>query len=304
MEKMIQSIEVLLKRYDYVIIPDLGGFVLQNQSAVIHHNNIEPPVSIISFNPLMNVSDGLLGIEISRAEKISFREAMQLIYDETTKIKSQLQHQKTVEFGSLGSLTSNMEGKIIFKPSSSYRFLPANFGLETLHYVPFEKSIEKGKRVIQITIPSASTFAKYAAAAAIVAGLFIGAPKLTDAYRNYGSLNPSASLRTSTSKVEASKPINTTNNTKTIAVAQTKPDEATQQPTFHVIVSCMNTQKEADEYCNRLKSIHFEHATVLPSKKVFRIAIESFASENEAYAYKQNLAKTKPQFSDAWILDK
>jgi hypothetical protein len=66
----------------------------------------------------------------------------------------------------------------------------------------------------------------------------------------------------------------------------------------------MNTQKEADEYCNRLKSIHFEHATVLPSKKVFRIAIESFASENEAYAYKQNLAKTKPQFSDAWILDK
>jgi nucleoid DNA-binding protein len=300
MEKMIRSIEALLKRYDYVIIPDLGGFVLQNQSAVIYKNSIEPPISTISFNPLMNVSDGLLAIEISRAEKISFREAMQLIYNETAKIKSQLLHQKTVEFGNLGSLTSNSEGKIIFNPSSNYRFLPANFGLETLHYVPFQKSKENGKRVIQITIPSAATFAKYAAAAAIVAGLFIGTPKLTDAYRNYGSLNPSASLHTSASMVEASK--KPTSTPKTVAIAQTKSVETTQQPSFHVIVSCMNTQKEADEYCNRLKSIHFEHVKVLPSKKVFRIAVESFVSENEAYAYKDNLVKTKPQFSYAWIL--
>ena len=297
MEKIIRHIETLLRRHDYVIIPELGGFVLQNQSSVITPESIEPPLTIISFNPLMKNSDGLLAIELSRAGQISFREAVQLISSEIALAKTILEKGKVLELGNLGILTSNTDHKVIFRPTANSNFIPSNYGLGTLHVSVIQKTTEEEKRVIQLVLPSRRNMVKYAAVVAVVAGLFFGAPRINEAYRNFANLNPTYLLNQSENKIESAviKPLQ-------VEVDKIESVVQSAEANYHVIVSCMATQKDADEYCKRLKSLSYQNAQVLLPIKTYRIAINSFATKEEAIIYMQELRKTKPQFADAWVL--
>jgi CCDC81-like prokaryotic HU domain 1 len=89
-EKIYQHIEKLLAQHDYVVVPNLGGFVVQTQSAMFFSDHITPPQSSIGFNPLMHHSDGLLAIEIARTEGISYRAAIEAIDSEIDIIKKRL----------------------------------------------------------------------------------------------------------------------------------------------------------------------------------------------------------------------
>lgn len=82
MEKLSYYVEKLLVRYDYVIVPDLGGFVVQNQSARILQDRIVPPLLTLGFNPLLKDSDGLLAIAIAQEEGISYQSALEWIRKE------------------------------------------------------------------------------------------------------------------------------------------------------------------------------------------------------------------------------
>ena len=97
MENLNQYLEKLIARHDYVVVPGLGGFVVQFQSAEIHNNVIFPPCAVISFNPLMQHNDGLLAIEISRTEQISYRIAVELVNKLTLDIKSKLAAKDSVQ---------------------------------------------------------------------------------------------------------------------------------------------------------------------------------------------------------------
>ena len=312
MEKIIRHIETLIRRHDYVIIPDLGGFVFQKQSATITHESINPPLTTISFNPLMNVSDGLLAIEISRAENISFRESMERINKFVETLKNQFASRKVVNMGGLGNLLTGDDNKIIFTPSANLNFIPANFGQNTLHYAAFvkEEAHTEKRKVIQITLPTSRTMTRYAAAIAVVAILAVSAPKITNAYQNFGSIIPTTGItptETKDAKVETTLPvedINPTQNTST-NIDEAKiaaQSEAVEALTHHVIVSAMPSKAEADSYCNRLKALNYTQAHVLKPIKTYRIAICSFGSKEEAIKYMQDLRKNKPQFAEAWVL--
>lgn len=281
-----------------MIVPELGGFVLQNQPAVITSDSIEPPLAVISFNPLMKISDGLLAIELSRAEQISFREAVQLINTAVDSAKTILEKGKQLDMGSLGFLATNTDKKIIFTPADDSNFIPSNFGLTTLHMSARQQIVEEERRVIKIVLPSRRNMIKYAAAVALIAGLFFGAPKLNDAYRNLGSLNPTTLLNQDNKKIE--EPI-----VREVKAPEMKTQElvvVAPEANHHVIVSCMATQQDADDYCQWLKSLNYEKAHILPPIKTYRVAIESFVTKEEAVAFMQNLRKTKPQFAEAWVL--
>ena len=218
MEKLIRHIETLLRRHDYVIVPELGGFVLQRQSSVITDEGIEPPLTVVSYNPLMKTSDGLLAIELSRAEHISFREAVQLITAEVETAKVLLEKNKKLELGKLGFLSIDSGDKVTFRPSANAGFIPSNFGLETLHVAAIQKADEEEKRVIRLVIPSRRKITRYAAAAAVIAGLVFGAPKISETYRDFANLYPSSLFdrtEVQTEKSAGSDGKNTCRRTKT-----------------------------------------------------------------------------------------
>ena len=66
-------ISELLFLHDCVIIPEFGGFVGNNKSAVLNKNTntIYPPSKEILFNKNLRINDGLLINHISNYEVIS-----------------------------------------------------------------------------------------------------------------------------------------------------------------------------------------------------------------------------------------
>ena len=304
MEQIARHIATLLRRHDYVVVPDLGGFVVQNQQAVIHDDAIEPPLSRVGFNPLLNISDGMLTIEISRAEKISFREASQLIEKSVAGLKSALKAQRTVSCGNLGTLSVDAEEKIIFKPSLNADMLPSNYGLGTLHYSPFAESIAAEDRKLTITLPSPRKIARYAAIGLIAASVFLAAPTLNDARQNFAGLYPENLLETSEKPVENNintpTPLAAVSNT----IAETKEIEATpaEEARFHVVVASLPTQEMADKYCTELKADNFSKVHILPPSRLYRVAIESFTTKDSAVVFMENLRNSSPEFAEAWVL--
>ncbi len=306
---IIKHIEVLIRRHDYVIVPDLGGFVFQKQSAVIFLEQITPPLAVVSFNPLMKISDGLLAIEIARSERISFRESMQLIESQVLIVKSMLAQGKSVDFGNLGLLKMDSDKKLIFEPSGNSRFIPVNFGLSPVHYSPrTQQTDQDDRREIRILLPTRAKIAKYVAVAMVAAGIFFASPQIGENYHNYSNFNPFSKI---TQTEEQSEVICTETeevvvDDLAIQALEEEVQEVVVVPEVelkhHVIVSCMNTLKEAERYREWLKSQDYTEAHILEPIKTYRISIQSFETKEAAIAFMTELRNTKSQFSDAWVL--
>ena len=82
MKKTIDTyISELLFLHDCVIIPEFGGFVGNNKSAVLNKNTntIYPPSKKILFNKNLRTNDGLLINHISNSEVISNEKSKEFV---------------------------------------------------------------------------------------------------------------------------------------------------------------------------------------------------------------------------------
>ena len=293
MEKLCQHIEKLLAQHDYVVVPNLGGFVVQTQSASLFSDHITPPLSTIGFNPLMHHADGLLAIEIARSEKISYRMAMEYIEKEVESIKAEVQSNGNISVGNLGAFYRNEPGELLFTPEVKAGFLPQNFELTSLYIS--QKSTQKtgDKPTITITFPSTRIF-KYASVAMLLFGLFCIAPRMTD-MRRVGN----ADIITSAFYNSTKKPV----DSNTIAVKQLSAPAVIQQEEqhFHVIVASLPNQQSADKFCKELVDADFTTAHVLAPAKMYRIAIQSFTDRDKAIQFMETLRKTDSRFETAWV---
>ncbi|MDO9154718.1 MAG: hypothetical protein Q7U47_13615 [Paludibacter sp.] len=299
MEKINQHIEKLLSHHDYVVVPQLGGFVVQKQSAVIHPDRITPPYSTIGFNPLMKHADGLLAIEIARTDGITYRKAVELIENEVEKIKSILLQTGIFNFENIGTITKTETGNIQFTPTVNINFLPANLGLSEIHIPVRKPKIYEERRKITFTLPKISTL-RNAAAALLFFGLLsisqqvnkVSKTEYADlssiVFANLPEITVTPNLCPELKTEEISAGIVTTNDADL----------------YHVIVASLPTQKSADRYCNLLKNEKYDCAHVLSPIKTYRVVIQSFSNKEEAIQFMLNLRKTDKRFSSSWVLCK
>ena len=297
MENLSRHIVKLLARHDYVVVPNFGGFVVQQQSAEIMPDKITPPQATIGFNPLMLHGDGLLAIEISRSEQISYRQAMELILKEVEKLKLILKSNETVQMGSIGMIQLDDSGNILFFPAEKVDFLPQNLGLTDI-YISENKQIgiEK-RREITISLPSRRIY-KYVAAILLVLGLFFVSEQVTDVRKSdYASFVPIISENTNT--ISTIKQTNLQKNENEQSAEIIAP-EITKN--YHVIVASLPTRKSAETFCNKLIESDFNEAHILEPIRTYRIAIQSFSDKDEAIQFMENLRKTDERFETAWVL--
>ncbi|HEY6914923.1 MAG TPA: SPOR domain-containing protein [Paludibacter sp.] len=317
MEKFCKHIEKLLAQHDYVVVPDLGGFVVQMQSAQLLPDRITPPHATIAFNPLMHHADGLLAIEIARTEKISYRKAVEYIEKEIESTKFKLNSTGSISFGNLGTIRQDETGNLLFAPKPKVDFLPQNFQLSDLFIATKELRKVESKKKITITMPSGNMF-KYAAAAMILFGLFAVTPKVSDSRTNSANLvnitfapkpkvKPQAttivaadSLKEIKDTIKIALQKSTAPNTEIKTVAETKVSKEVLD--FHVIVASSATKESAERYCKELVADNFKEAQVLPPVKTYRVAIQSFSDREEAIRYMENLRQTDSRFETAWVL--
>jgi nucleoid DNA-binding protein len=300
-ENICKHIEKLLAQHDYVVVPNFGGFVVQNQSAVIMLNCIVAPKDTIGFNPLMHHSDGLLAIEIAKTESISYRMAMEMIDRAVEDINLKLQNSGNVQFGNLGDFQQTSSGNTYFQPSGSVDFLPQNFGLADVRVSARMVRRDEERRKVSFTLPSSNVY-KYAAAAMLVFGLLFVSPDVNDVRRSSSAdLSSFAFIKDSNAHFEK----------KTVAVIKqdtiakdsvAKAPEVEAIAKFHVIVASLPTKVSADSYCKELATKEFTKANVVSSTKKYRVAIQSFTSRESAVTFMENLRKTDSRFETAWVL--
>jgi hypothetical protein len=309
-ENFSQHIENLLVQHDYAVVPNLGGFVVQKQSAQLLHNRITPPLSVVSFNPLMQYADGLLAIEISRSKQISYRQAVEAIDDYVAHIWSDLRTNGRVQIGNLGKLIYGGMNSLTFLPNVNATFLPQNFELTDLYVSAISSREQQAERKMTITFPSSRTF-KYGVAAAIIFGLLFISPKVTDVRQtDYASLASISFVDTTTNSTTGACVNDSTDNTvqlnavEPIRAVITKDSLSPVENEFHVVVASLPTQESADKLCKELAENNFSDAKVLPPVKTYRVAIQSFPNKNEAVRYMENLRKIDSRFETAWVLCK
>ena len=300
MDKINQHIEKMLSYHDYVVVPQLGGFVVQKQSAEIHADKITPPFSTIGFNPLMKHADGLLAIEIARTQGITYRNAVELIESEVENIKSRLTHTGIFKIENLGTIFINETGNIQFTPVAKINFLPANLGFDELHILPRKGKTEDDRRKVTFTLPKTSTIRN--AAAAILFFALLG----TSQQVNYVKNTEFADLTT----------ISFSNLPEITVTANSCPELRIEKSTlgteaitndadlYHVVVASMPTQKTAERLCNSLKKEKYDCAHVLSPIETYRVVIQSFNDKEAAIKYMLNLRETDTRFASAWVLCK
>ena len=164
-----KHIEYLLTEHDCVLIPGLGGFVLQDRPARFstEENIFYPPTRSIVFNPTLTYNDGLLAASFMRAQHISYEQASQCIEQEIATLHALLQKAgNRVAFGNLGCFLLTGDNTLTFEPSPDYLLNLNHFGLPTLSLLPVkeltssrnvasekaETRIETEERVIHFTI--------------------------------------------------------------------------------------------------------------------------------------------------------
>lgn len=295
-----------MAHHEYVVVPELGGFVVQMQSARILPDQIIPPLASIGFNPLMHHADGLLAIQIARSEQISYRLAMEYIEKEVANIKLKLNSWGKVRLGNLGMMLLDAQGNMLFQPHEKAGFLPQNLGLTNLYITSRTEKPVREQRTIQVTLPSRGWY-KYVAVALMLIGLFAISTRVGDMQRiDQASLASLGFIKSPVvipdSLLAPADTFHVAEDSMRAEIQDTIPDAVEPQVLkFHVVVASLPTQESARKFCESLFEEKFVSAHVLNPVKTYRVAIKSFAMRDEAISYMENLRGTDPRFESAWV---
>lgn len=121
----------LLYTHDCVVIPGVGGFLLNYSAATIHpvQHFFQPPSRTIAFNSALNSNDGLLASAISSKLGISFSDSMEKVRSYALDINLKLQTAGSFQFELLGRLLSTPDGLVSFEPEKGLNLLADAYGL-------------------------------------------------------------------------------------------------------------------------------------------------------------------------------
>ena len=250
-------IEQALVKHDCAIVPGLGGFVVQRESARILEDKVLPPHSTVGFNPLLTHTDGQLAADIMRNKEISYKEADTLLCEWINEWQRALEAGNAVDMGKIGTLQRQPDGHIEFLPKDMY-FLPDNLGLSPIFR--HRKELAKPRKQ-----PILLTYSRYVAAcAAFALLLFAPGNTPTSNYVDYATLDPTIwtrqMLATPVAPADTCS-IEDLQSTKMAAMDSVIVNEAPTEVTsteeepevykFHLIVAALD-EISAEKYCANL----------------------------------------------------
>ena len=294
-ENLINHIVKLLKLHEYVVVPGLGGFVTQPQSAALLPDRISPPRFTIGFNPLMQHGDGMLAIEVARELNISYREANKYIATEVAEIISHLNNYIPVKLPEIGELNKSLSGEILFTPKASIGILPCNFGLNDIRISEINTKNQTNRKTLNIPLPS-TQFYRYMAAAILFFGLMFISPNVT----NIGQADTAnlSSLSFINSPIISAPELSNNDTIKNDSSTTINPKDY--HIKYHIIVASWKSKKMAEKFCSELAA-DFNTAHVISPANAHYVAIQSFANRDTAIQQMEKLRMTDSRFETAWV---
>ena len=177
MQEIFSILMKLMQEHSCVIIPDLGGFVLNAKSAVVDYASscFMPPSKELLFNAHLVHNDGLLAHAMMQDRNISFEEATMLIAKEVASVKTALETKGFFKVGHYGSFVATERG-YAFQQAEMRVEDSSSFGLREFYFPPLEMETEnseaKGQPKSKRSFPSFMV----AGVAALVALCFSSQP--------------------------------------------------------------------------------------------------------------------------------
>lgn len=290
-EMILHHIEKLLACNDHAVVPGLGGFVVQHESARISGQQISPPTATISFNPLINHTDGMLAVQISRDLRINYREATKMIEKEVEQYINHLRKKKKSAFGQIGTFQMEADRLLVFTPTEKASFLPANFGL---HAISLKSKSSHQSKDIVFTL-STRNLMKYAAIFVTLVALLFSSD-INDASHiskaDFHTLNK-VDLPEITITAEKINPVEASNSTIL---------PATEQFTFKIVVAAFQSEATALAFCNQLITQDYPESEVLFATNNSKVSIRSFNDLVSAVNFMEQIRNQDARFPEAWVM--
>tara|TARA_B100000575_G_scaffold24772_1_gene16800 strand:+ start:2095 stop:2991 length:897 start_codon:yes stop_codon:yes gene_type:complete len=286
----------LLHDNDCVILPGFGAFILKNKSAYIKGNEFFPPSKFVSFNKMLNESDGLLFKYISKKRRISFNNSAKLVSNEVSLLKKKLSTDLIFEIKDLG-IFEFKDKTLIFNPNYSVNFNNNSFGFKPFIRKPLDESIKKIS--VKENNFNINQFFRYAAVTlSLIAMSFFAYYN----YNNYISNERIKNLAITQNQILKNVQAATFNlgELPSINIKVNSPEVINKKKYFSVIAGSFRSKNNAQKHLNELIKMGFEASyTSLNPKGLYRVAYARLNTRKDAYAL---ISKIKQQGQDAWLL--
>lgn len=314
MNQLILHIEYLLHQHNCVIVPGLGGFVVNSihtrkEDLSIFHS----PYCELVFNRSLTHNDGLLVESYMRVDNIPFESANIKIEQAVKELKGVLRYEKRVSLGDLGEFILTDDNRFIYNPKRFIR--PEFFGLSVASLKPViqlkPKASISAKPIIEKrkSLPKISMGAAIAAMIAIMFFIFPiqdtekehqSAKMLTDTnifakterQKNRNNVFDSYAVDTSANHDAYSSP--DSNKAKETTLAKTDKQ-------YYIIVGVYEVREIADKMIERLKSDGYNNCNTIDKPTRIDVYAASFSSRKEAEKVARELRDSNDIYKDAWV---
>ena len=306
---LISHIEFLLHTHNCVVVPGLGGFVVNVVSSYREGiSDFHAPACELVFNRDLQHNDGLLAQSYMKTDALTFEAASQKIEQEVQKLKKQLREQRYLDLDKLGMFTMHDDERFVYTPAAFVR--PIFFGLQTASLkpliqmpVPVLLPKQEGKKLRRFSAR---------AAAVVAAGLLLFALPSNEAtvnrqlaqlfYENTW-LRSGAEIETVTDAVPVYEATvseqEIEHSTENVPVE----DVAIQhRPTYHIVVGVFQYAEGANITQNRLIANGVLQAAQMEHEGRIFVTAASHNDRSAAQADLRRLRREHPVYFDAWIL--
>ena len=335
MLRIVKHIKSLLSEHDCVIIPEFGGFVLQEVAASVEADThlFIPSHKEIVFNETLQHNDGLLIGSYMKSEECDYPAAKQSVQADVYSLKELLQKEQGAKFEKIGEFTLGKEGQLVFHPGDSEWLNANSYGMHPFSFKPLAnpmaevptKNVKTEKEVYYI--PVSRQFIRIVAAAVVAIVLFLGTSLPVEeinhaaytasfiplemaqppVWQQDKPARPAESSEESIVRNMKQEPKAETAKTSAPVLSAPKPEtkEIKKQETisgkkYHIVIGSFPTQAQADKFMKETGRKECPHMDIVLNQGKYRVYAERFNNRNEAEKYMADLRKNS-RYKDAWL---
>lgn len=316
MNQLFVHIEYLLHTHHCVIVPNLGGFVLNRIAATRDGVSVfNAPHWELIFNRSLTYNDGLLAESFMKTDNISFEVASEKIDNAVEEFKQQIRKSNTLDIEQIGLFHLGSGGAISLSPHVFAR--PDLFGLDSVKLKPMIQLHTK-KRTSEKNSDSSNVNrgigAKLALVAAVAALFFLLVPMKdnSDALQKTHVTSESSFVAAHAVKPKSILPVidEKTSEKRTNVVALKEPEQKkapvvnSTRKKYDIILGVFKMDDDAGQLISILEEEGFSHIYTFMRHKRIHVSVGAYTDKSEALQNLQEIRRNFSNHKDAWLLKK
>lgn len=329
MQRIVAHIERLLLNHDCVIIPGLGGFVLQTVASVysVEEHVFRPTHKDLLFNSKLKHQDGLLTESYMKMYSVDYRKAVEMVEQDVEVLLRRLNENNRLDLGSIGMLHVGHEGQFIFTSDGSLQGGSA-YGLPTFYFTPLSllkkeqdelfiphKFGDKKKDTIYIRINR--SFVRVSAAVAAVAAFVLLVstpikdvnplvytasfiPSEITAGKPAEQVAPEVNLDESVVESPVETPVETEITPEADLQPVATPVVTKTGKTYYAVIGSFPDEEAGNKFMDQIDKALYPKTGSVKKGNYVRVYSEKFDNREDAESYISTLRLTD-KYKDAWL---